>query len=605
MKSNNPKVSVILPIGKDKSFLKEALKSIRDQTFNDFELLSQEDDGRGLTQVLIDLVKKAKGEFLARMDADDICSPDRFRVQVEYLESHPDAQLVGSWATLIDENGDKIGLQKMPTSWKEIKKEVFFRNPLIHPSLMMRKSWFEKIGGYNSSFTATQDWEFILRTLWNERIENIPQTLIKLRIHPGSVSFSNNWTQVYFGLKARLNAIIRGDVPWYMVIYLIPSVLALMIPSDIKLLFRKIFIPDCRSAVWNEKILGLVMPLGQNKDQLLKSGQWSLWQTEIDAYKKHFGEVEIFEFKYRGWRRFLEAKLLPLIESKRFKRCLVLKAVHLSAVIPCLIAKLLYGTPYVLSFGYRYDEFALIEKKWLQWPFIKLVEILAVRFADLVLVPTELLEKYVKSLGAIKVEVIPNGVNPETFKGPALLQQQGRALSDLRILFVGRLEEQKNLKTLIEAVSKLPKGCISTKLLLVGTGSQKNELIQLADEVGVNLEVVNQVPNEKLPEIYRQADIFVLPSLAEGHPKALLEAMSCGLACISADISGPREIIIDNENGLLVQPTVEGLSAGLKRLSENKALRKNLGEKARITVLKRFDKKKLMEAEMNSLLNFK
>jgi glycosyltransferase involved in cell wall biosynthesis len=605
MKSKNPTVSILLPIGKDRRFLKDALESIERQSFKDYELLSQEDDGRGLTQVLIDLAKKARGKFLARMDADDICSPDRLRVQIDYLLAHPDVQLVGSWATLIDEGSKRIETQRMPISWEEIKKEVFYRNPLIHPSWMMRRSWFEKIGGYNPTFTATQDWELILRCVWKDRMENIPEPLIQLRIHPGSVSFSNNRVQVYFGLKARLEAIVRGDVAWYKVVYLIPSILALLIPSKLKLLVRV----NAISSHVRQKTIGIVMPMGQNKDQLIKSGQWSLWQVEIEAYRKHFSGVEIFEFKYRDWRRFFEAKLMPLVEGNRFRRCSVLKAVHLSAAIPCLAAKFLYGIPYALSFGYRYEEFAKIEKKWIQWIFIKFLEPLAVWFADLVLVPTEDLRKYVKSLGAKNIKVISNGVDIDLFK-PASKGYTLKGVTFLNILFVGRLEEQKNLKMLIEAVSRafkgqaLPKqGLALINVKFVGAGSQKDELIELANQLKVNLEVIDRVPNEKLPEIYRQADIFVLPSLAEGHPKAILEAMSCGLACISTDIPGPREIIIDNKNGLLVQQTAEGLSAGLKKLIENKALRMRLGMGARESVIKKFDKRKLMEIESKLLLS--
>ncbi|MEK7111350.1 MAG: glycosyltransferase, partial [Patescibacteria group bacterium] len=221
-------VSVLLPIGKDKRFLKEALESVRNQTFKNFEILMQEDDGRGITQVLIDLAKKAKGEFLARMDADDVSEPNRLEKQINYLRLHTDVMMVGTWATLIDEDGRKIGHQKMPENWAEIKKEIFYRNPLIHPSWMMRRSWFERIGGYNSSYKYSQDWEFLLRNVWKEKIENIPVSLIKLRIHQGSVSFSNNRSQVYFALKSRFEAMIRGDVPWHKIIYLFPSALALI-----------------------------------------------------------------------------------------------------------------------------------------------------------------------------------------------------------------------------------------------------------------------------------------------------------------------------------------------------------------------------------------
>ena len=85
----------------------------------------QEDDGRGITQVLIDLAKKAKGEFLARMDADDVSEPNRLEKQINYLRLHTDVMMVGTWATLIDEDGRKIGHQKMPENWAEIKKEIF------------------------------------------------------------------------------------------------------------------------------------------------------------------------------------------------------------------------------------------------------------------------------------------------------------------------------------------------------------------------------------------------------------------------------------------------------------------------------------------------
>ena len=92
---------------------------------------------------------------------------------------------------------------------------------------------------------------------------------------------------------------------------------------------------------------------------------------------------------------------------------------------------------------------------------------------------------------------------------------------------------QKNLKVFIKAVSKISKGLALPKqgqalikLSFVGAGSQKDELVILADKLGVNLEITERIPNEELPEVYRQSDIFVLPSLAEGHPKALLEALS-------------------------------------------------------------------------------
>ena len=180
---------------------------------------------------------------------------------------------------------------------------------------MMRRSWFERIGGYNSSYKYSQDWEFLLRNVWKEKIENIPASLIKLRIHQGSVSFSNNRSQVYFALKSRFEAMIRGDVPWHKIIYLFPSALALIIPVKLKFFVRNNVIPAkagiylnrfrVKHGMTEKKTLGLIMPIGQSKEQLIKSGQWNLWQFEIEEYRKYFDGVEVFEFKYRDWRRFL------------------------------------------------------------------------------------------------------------------------------------------------------------------------------------------------------------------------------------------------------------------------------------------------------------
>lgn len=236
----NPLVSVLLPIGRDKKYLKEAIESIDKQSYKNIELLAAEDGGSGITGTLTKLAERAKGEFLARMDADDISEPNRIEKQVNYLSTHLNAVLVGSWATLIDESGKKIGLQKMPITWREIKKTVFYRNPLIHPSWMMRREWFEKVGGYDSKYKYSQDWELLLRTVWKYRIKNIPEPLIQLRIHKDSSSFINNREQVWYGIESRWEAIRRRKVPFWRLLCLVPKVFSLIIPADLKYWYRKV-----------------------------------------------------------------------------------------------------------------------------------------------------------------------------------------------------------------------------------------------------------------------------------------------------------------------------------------------------------------------------
>ncbi|MBI5732604.1 glycosyltransferase family 4 protein [Candidatus Jorgensenbacteria bacterium] len=360
-----------------------------------------------------------------------------------------------------------------------------------------------------------------------------------------------------------------------------------------------------------KKNLGIVLPMGQNSERLKESGQWSLWESELVEYRKVFSSVELFEYRHCDWRRFFEALLLPIVERKRLHRCSVLKAVHLTGAVPCLVARLLYGIPYALSFGYRYDEFAAIERKWAGWVLSTLLTPMAIGFAKEVMVPTEALRGYVRSFGAKKIVVIPNGVDTEAFKGQAL-PRQGLALSEtwrLTVLFVGRLEKQKNLMTLLQAVydlkifqknrrGRVSKKGISAKLILVGDGSLKRELEGLSQRLNVDMELKNPVANDKLTEVYQRADIFVLPSLIEGHPKVLLEAMSCGLPCIASNIPGVKDIIVDGKNGLLVEPTRGGLANGLQRLIKSKDLRQRLGAGARKIVIDKFDKSRLMRKEI-------
>lgn len=356
--------------------------------------------------------------------------------------------------------------------------------------------------------------------------------------------------------------------------------------------------------------LGIVLPMGQNRKRLEEAGQWSLWQQELEFYRRKFKDVEFFEYRYKDWRRYVEALFLPVVQANRFQRCQVLKAVHLTGVVPCLVARLLYRTPFVLSYGYRYDEFAALERRWNVWLLSKLLTPMAIIFSSAVMVPTEELKSYVRNFGARKVEVIPNGVDTKLFKGPTS-PRQGRTF---KILFVGRLEKQKNLEALIRAEYQLFKGRTlhpqgptlrsalrSIRLTFIGSGSLRQKLLGLAKKLNVNVEIRNPVQNSDLPNIYQLADIFVLPSLAEGHPKVLLEAMSCGIPCLASAISGTTEIITHGRDGWLVEPTVIGIAQGLDHLIKDRKLRIRLGAEARKTVVDRFDKGKLIKKETDLL----
>src|SRR5207244_9575786 len=103
----------------------------------------------------------------------------------------------------------------------------------------------------------------------------------------------------------------------------------------------------------------------------------------------------------------------------------------------------------------------------------------------------------------------------------------------------GRLVPQKDLETLIRAVAGVPR---NLRLCFVGDGPKRGELGRLCTDLGVDCAFAGVVGHGELPEILSRSRCFVLPSRFEGHPKALLEAMAAGLACVASDISGVRDL---------------------------------------------------------------
>jgi glycosyltransferase involved in cell wall biosynthesis len=103
--------------------------------------------------------------------------------------------------------------------------------------------------------------------------------------------------------------------------------------------------------------------------------------------------------------------------------------------------------------------------------------------------------------------------------------------------------------------------------------------------------------HESLPAILQTAGAFVLPSLIEGHPKALLEAMSCGLPCVGLDVPGTRDVIAHERTGLLCPPTADGLAVELRRVLEDSDLALHLGQAARACVVAHYSARMLMQQE--------
>jgi glycosyltransferase involved in cell wall biosynthesis len=185
--------------------------------------------------------------------------------------------------------------------------------------------------------------------------------------------------------------------------------------------------------------------------------------------------------------------------------------------------------------------------------------------------------------------IIPNYVETDRFRPIDDCEHQ----RDFELVFVGRIAEQKNVATLLEAIAPL-----NVRLLLIGDGELRKPLQKQFAHLGNRIQWQGNVANVDLPAYLHRARLFILPSYYEGHPKALIEAMSCGLPVIGADSPGIKEIISHGENGWLCNPDVDSIRMAIEQLLAQLQLQSYLGNHARQYVLKHYSLNKIVNVEL-------
>lgn len=188
---------------------------------------------------------------------------------------------------------------------------------------------------------------------------------------------------------------------------------------------------------------------------------------------------------------------------------------------------------------------------------------------------------------ADKLSIIPNGVDTTSFKPDSRCAQAGL------LIWIGRFVPEKGLTYLIEAVDILVKKSVSNfRLLMIGDGPLKTKIQSQVHMYSLDdyVQFVPSVSHDTVKDFLKRAAIFVIPSLKEGMPYVLLEAMSCGKAVVGSDISGINSVIVNYKNGLLVKPRDPvALSEALLRLLSDDPLRQRLGVAARFSAVNSYD----------------
>jgi len=213
---SDPAISVAMSVYNGERFLSEAIESVLAQTWHDFEFLILDDgsrdssleiirrhaaadprirviarENRGLVASLNQLLAESRAPLVARMDADDICAPQRFERQIGFLAARPDHGVIGSLTFDIGERGESFPLDtaEHPLTHEQFLEHVASNGPLLaHPTVMYRRDVVLAAGGYHAAFRHCEDYDLWLRLAHQTKIANLPERLLRYRHYSGQVS---------------------------------------------------------------------------------------------------------------------------------------------------------------------------------------------------------------------------------------------------------------------------------------------------------------------------------------------------------------------------------------------------------------------------------
>ncbi len=282
--------------------------------------------------------------------------------------------------------------------------------------------------------------------------------------------------------------------------------------------------------------------------------------------------------------------LMPIIRAKHFRKLDIIKTNQMDGSWAGVIGKKIFKKKLMVRSGYEWLNYLKTTRaSWWKKNIARVVENWSYKNADRIIITSNEDQDFIVrefNIPKNRIEVVRNYIDTDHFVPNLSLQIENR------IIFVGRLEEDKNLPLLVDSLKGLP-----CELFLIGSGSQKEKIQNLAKEKGVRVNFLGQVAQEKLPIELSKSAIFILPSKSEGNPKALLEAMSCGLACVGTNVKGIREVIAEGETGLLADLSAESLHEKIKTLLENKELRDRLGANAREMIVRDYSLETIINKE--------
>lgn len=676
MRESAPKITVLMPLFNGERFVREALESILGQTITDFELLiiddgssdasvrivGDYDDSRirlirnhenlGVTATLNRGIDLARGEYIARMDCDDISLPNRLAEQAAYLEQHPDCAMVAVMVTMMDENGNEIGAwldDRKTGTGESIRRFLPRANCIAHPGIMIRKSILSRYR-YNERQRVAQDYDLWLRMAADGLvITKLEKPLLRYRVHTASITAQSNGgrpdqknvrTKTWFlwqriaerklnGFCFKVFCATGRDFCYAVAKKSLKAVdLNLRSPdksqraqtpkldSDLRIMQLNNRAP-VRLLVAIGKAIGTILPVSNPSSLFF----FFPFQHVGGAEKVHADVVSCFA-EQKPWVFFTKRS-----RNNRFRQLFPPQA-GLFNFWPLLK----YGYPLsvgiMAGFVNRHQKPVVFGSNslfyYLLLPYLKpevvkidLLHAFGGKTDQFSLPVVELLDHRVvingKTRDDLQGQYAENQVNPQLIDRVVLIENRvsvpqeypEKIASDvITVLFVGRGAPEKRVHLVGKAATLCREKKIPTRFVLVG---DLGEALNACDHE--NCLVQGEITDPcRLAELYRQADILVITSEREGFPLVIMEAMAQGVVPVSTDVGGISLHVRHGDNGMLIEngqeeQIVAELVRFFKLLSDDRELLKKLSRNTFDYARATFDTETFCNAYRKLLVN--
>ncbi|MGH0033104.1 MAG: glycosyltransferase [Myxococcota bacterium] len=622
---SDPRVTVLLPVHQGARFLAEAIESIIEQSFDDLELLIVDDgstdatpdviagfadprircvrneEHRGLVATLDQGLRLARGELVARMDADDVSLPDRIARQVAFMDAHPEVGACGTWAVTF---GDVEGRpMEYPTGSEDVRCQLIFENALAHPTVCLRRAWFGKGElAYRESDLHAEDYGLWVRASERFPLANLGEVLLRYRMHAGSVSrryaakqrasvariqraalrplgmepldpdaaprdaerwladllranrthgvhpqaaleraVGRRWRKI----TRRANASGEADLG-----HLVASPLTRLVPvrERARLLGRTALVQLRSRPAASDPAVRIPLP-----DAMGGVASYVLDLAELPAVRQRGVRLLWLAARASEQTRVSHAtagsweKLDHVWPDENLFA--VLRRMHqrLGSSRGPIVASELFG----LAYGARHGGGAPLVQ--ILHGDIPMYYDLAARFEPwidaFVAVSERVAEETVRRFPHRSGDVhhLPTGI-------PIPDLRQRAAGGPLRLVYAGRIDRKKGVLDLPGIDRRLRARGEEVAWTVIGAGPEDAELQQSFD-AEATVDFAGSLDRAACRARLADHDVFVLPSHGEGLPLSLLEAMACGLVPVVSDLeSGVREVVDDGATGLLARP---------------------------------------------------